>query len=357
MLLIELIRKLEFLRLTKPTIMENLKNLGWLFLLFIFLASCEKESVIEDPLIEAKLEKGVSLFKSKADFEAYLKTLPKSEKAVTNNKAALSSDALEFALTPEEFNAVCSETITEDFSAMAPGLFMSVISGPLSSSSENSLFSTATTEGFAVTSESENLVLLNFGIFESQIYTESSADAMWLHFDSEINALGLNLFHLQSGDYVIIELYKDSKMIEFLRVFSNPFQSKFIGINSAQNFDAVKIYSDRSVAWIGLDEISFGACSSDADGDGCLDEDDPFVNSNMEEIITIGECSTGIENQLTAQCGVYMSDLIGLEMEEAKNHGDFVSSVTKLTRSWVDEGLINETEKADIIKCAALFNG
>ncbi|MCM8569356.1 hypothetical protein NE848_08195 [Gramella jeungdoensis] len=337
--------------------MENLKNLGWLLLLFFCLTSCEKESIVQDPGPEAKFEEGVSLFKSKADFEAYLKTLPKSEKAVTNNKAALSSDDLVLASTLEEFNAVCSETISEDFSAMAPNLFMSVISAPLSSSSDNFLFSTATTEGFAVTSESEKLVLLNFGIFESQIYTESSADAMWLNFDSEINALGLKLFHLESGDYVIIELYKDSKMIDKLRVFSNPFQSKFIGINSTQNFDSVKIYSERFVAWLGLDEVTFGACSADADGDGCLDEDDPFVNSNMEDIITIGGCSTGIENQLTPECGVYMSDLIGLVMEEAKNHGDFVSSVTKLTRSWVDEGLINETEKADIIKCAALFNG
>lgn len=106
----------------------------------------------------------------------------------------------------------------------------------------------------------------------------------------------------------------------------------------------------------GIDDVTFGTCVSDTDGDGCPDSDDALINSNMEEFVNLGGCSNGVLNRMTLgePCGTMMSDMIDvLEKGTYKNHGEFTKQVGKLTEKWINEGLITLEEKELIESCAA----
>ena len=93
-------------------------------------------------------------------------------------------------------------------------------------------------------------------------------------------------------------------------------------------------------------------CDDDDDNDGVLDEDDAFPYSNMDATVCIGDCDSGVDNQVLAD-GATFNDLIGEAAAEAKNHGDFVSAVSKLANQWKKDGLISGKEKGKITSCAA----
>lgn len=94
-------------------------------------------------------------------------------------------------------------------------------------------------------------------------------------------------------------------------------------------------------------------CDEDIDGDGCGNDDDPNDNSNIEAIVDIDGCDSGVDNRVTSDCGITMSDMIdALEADTYKNHGAFIRTVAKLTKLWVDEGLISQLEKDAIMTCA-----
>lgn len=105
----------------------------------------------------------------------------------------------------------------------------------------------------------------------------------------------------------------------------------------------------------GVDDVMFGTCVLDSDGDGCNDSDDAVINSNMEEFVTIDGCSNGVPNKMTLgePCGTMMSDAIDvLEAGTYKNSGQFVKAVTELTKTWMDEGLITQEEQSLLLACA-----
>ena len=51
--------------------------------------------------------------------------------------------------------------------------------------------------------------------------------------------------------------------------------------------------------------------------------------------------------------GSTFNDLIGAAADNAKNHGAFVSAVSKLANQWKKDGLISGKEKGKIASCAA----
>ena len=335
--------------------MKNLRPYVLLLLMALSLTSCEQDAIIEVQPAQTKNLSAVGPFESKADFEAYVASINKSKKTYSLNKAMSSTGNMEISSSFETFSVICSEINTDDFSSMQSPLFFDTFSAPLATNLNDEFFNAGIIEGVSVSSDSEFLALLNYADFESQIYTTSAGDVMTLKFPEGVNALGLKLFNLGSNDEVIVEVYNNDEMVEEISSFSYAFNSMFVGINSQAKFNTVKIYSEKYAAWMGLDEISFGSCSVDADGDGCVDDEDPFVNSNMEELISMGECSTGISNQMTAECGVTMADLIGAAHDGAKNHGDFVSTMTKMVNTWVSNGLIAKSEKGKLMSCAATW--
>ena len=90
----------------------------------------------------------------------------------------------------------------------------------------------------------------------------------------------------------------------------------------------------------------------DADQDGILDEYDSCLASDLEDTIIIYSCDSGVENLLLDD-GCSLNDLIAQCNHQLKNHGMFVSCVSRLTNGWKREGWISRPEKGAIQRCAA----
>jgi len=90
----------------------------------------------------------------------------------------------------------------------------------------------------------------------------------------------------------------------------------------------------------------------DADEDGILDVEDACFESDLEDSISIYDCDSGVENLLIDD-GCSLNDLIAQCDQRLKNHGMFVSCVSRLTNDWKKEGWISWKEKGAIQRCAA----
>ena len=82
------------------------------------------------------------------------------------------------------------------------------------------------------------------------------------------------------------------------------------------------------------------------------DAEDAFPNSNLDEFVSHGVCSTDVANHLFEDGATFM-DLIGEALAGAKNHGQFVSAVTRMANDWTKDGLISGSDKGAITSCAA----
>ncbi|MCX5886120.1 MAG: hypothetical protein NT096_09465 [Proteobacteria bacterium] len=99
--------------------------------------------------------------------------------------------------------------------------------------------------------------------------------------------------------------------------------------------------------------IDFNVCEGlDTDGDWVTDNDDQCPQSNLAPTITIGECDTGVKNQVSSD-GCSMNDQIDQCGGNAKNRRQFLKCVTRLTKDWQGSGLITGKERKAILKCAA----
>ena len=341
--------------------MKNLNNLLVLSFLAIFATSCEKES-IDSPDLKANQAKNLSAnpdfqgFNSVGDFDNYARQISNGSKSKSLFKEMTQIGGLTMTSSIKEFSSLCSETLTEDFSAVLEGEF-GFISGKLDTNTNQGPIAPGDIQpGLAFSTGSGSMVAINSPFLGSSIFSFGLSDTFNVEFDEGVNSLGLDIFNMGSGDVLVIELMESGNAVETASIpFSNG-QKTFVGLNSNSNFDSVKLSWKNSLGSMVLDVVSFGSCSSDADGDGCMDADDPFVNSNMEEFITMGDCDTGVANQITSECGVMMADLIENAQETSKNHGQFVSSVAHLVKAWVEEGLISTSEKGKIVNCAGKWS-
>jgi hypothetical protein len=95
----------------------------------------------------------------------------------------------------------------------------------------------------------------------------------------------------------------------------------------------------------------------DTDGDGVGDNGDAFPDSNLSPTCSIGDCDSGVANQLMADGSTFM-DHIGAALDAAgDNHGQFIQAVTKLADGWKKTGLISGRDKGAITSCFAQTNG
>lgn len=94
---------------------------------------------------------------------------------------------------------------------------------------------------------------------------------------------------------------------------------------------------------------------ADSDGDGVGDNADPFPNSDQSATVTVDGTDTGITNQSLGD-GSTFNDRIGVCKVDARNHGEYVRCVVKLTDSWKQAGLISGREAGQIRNAAARNN-
>lgn len=96
--------------------------------------------------------------------------------------------------------------------------------------------------------------------------------------------------------------------------------------------------------------------------DGLLDEVrihdvaltvDDIVALMQPATVIVGDVDTGVEDR-AVDGDATMNDLIAVCAEEARNHGEFVSCVTRLTNDWRKDGLISKDEEKAIDQAAAL---
>lgn len=94
----------------------------------------------------------------------------------------------------------------------------------------------------------------------------------------------------------------------------------------------------------------------DTDGDGIPDDfptgSDECDESDLSETVIIDGCDSGVENALFEN-GCTISDDIMECADGAKNHGKFVSCVSKLANGLKKDGLISGKKKGAIQSCAA----
>jgi len=90
----------------------------------------------------------------------------------------------------------------------------------------------------------------------------------------------------------------------------------------------------------------------DSDHDGIRDVDDYCPNSTHNQTIVIDGCDTGVADQLFAD-GCSIGDLISVLAGSARNHGQFVNIVSKLTVFLKRNGIITGSEGSRMMRCAA----
>src|SRR5690606_21558453 len=191
-------------------------------------------------------------------------------------------------------------------------------------------------------------------------YSEPSPFHLSINFTTEVYKVAMNIGFLYSNfedEEITVDVFGESGLIRAFEVYvPNKNVTTLLKIETLEEIEKILIYSKTNNTWVGISNISFGNnCfpEIDTDGDGCLNEDDRFVESNMEVYVVLHGCETGVENRVTSGCGVMMSDLIDeLEVGTYRNHGGFVKEVAHLTETWLMEGLITEEEKDAIVACA-----
>jgi len=136
---------------------------------------------------------------------------------------------------------------------------------------------------------------------------------------------------------VVFPFYKSLKIVEIADSSGNLMMNVDVA-------DEVILFCD-----LHPDDIE---CQQDSDGDGINDDADQCQDSDMNTLVTLDNCNTGVSNKLLDD-GCTLSDLIAQCAEKAKNHGAFVSCIAHLTNSWKKAGIISEEQKDSIQQCAA----
>lgn len=200
------------------------------------------------------------------------------------------------------------------------------------------------------------------GIVGHAVIANHQAETLIIEFtDDNVTVVSMKLLTLFSNQATFdIKIYGNSDaLLGTTSVIGGTPVGTYFGVQSEAPIKKITIWGFDYVNWgnepPGVDDVMFGTCVVDSDGDGCNDSDDAVVNSNMEEFVNIDGCSNGVPNKMTLgePCGTMMSDAIDvLEAGTYKNTGQFVKAVTQLTKTWMDGGLITQAEQTLLLACA-----
>jgi hypothetical protein len=93
-------------------------------------------------------------------------------------------------------------------------------------------------------------------------------------------------------------------------------------------------------------------CDADDDNDGVPDASDANPFSNMAATVSVNGCDSGAAN-VVLPSGLTLMDSIAAAQASAKNHGDFVSSVTAICNAAKALGLMDGSAQGAIMACAS----
>ncbi|HQR45872.1 MAG TPA: peptidase [Thermoanaerobaculia bacterium] len=90
----------------------------------------------------------------------------------------------------------------------------------------------------------------------------------------------------------------------------------------------------------------------DADLDGVADDVDCNPHSDLSPTVVIDGCDSGVPNTFFSN-GCTIADLVGKSADGARNHGAYVSAVTKVLNELKKSGVITGAQMGAIQSCAA----
>jgi hypothetical protein len=90
----------------------------------------------------------------------------------------------------------------------------------------------------------------------------------------------------------------------------------------------------------------------DADNDGVPDDEDAFPNSDMRPFVDVGNGPTTVKN-VVLEDGATIQDLVNEAMENARNHGQYVSAIARLANDLRKDGTITQRESVILKNGAA----
>jgi len=101
--------------------------------------------------------------------------------------------------------------------------------------------------------------------------------------------------------------------------------------------------------------FDFEANAPDTDGDGVGDDVDHCINSDMRPFVDAGNGPTSIPNIMDDN-GCFLQDDINEMADNAQNHGQYVSAVTKWSKALADAGVITNKQRAELVSAAGRSN-
>lgn len=284
-------------------------------------------------------------------------------------KSATTVGTLTFYDDPAEFP--CSGLPTEDFEE-ATNAYPEGVYNPLNANTSTwflpagsilpgiSFSLTRTGPLGPYTSPDLNIWAGSNGIVGHAVVANHQAETLIIEFtDNNVTVVSMKLLTLFSNQVTFdINIYGNSdELLGTKSVIGGTPAGTYFGVQSEAPIKKITIWGFDYVYWgnepPGVDDVMFGTCILDSDGDGCPDSEDAVINSNMEDFVTIDGCSNGVPNKMTSECGNMMSDMIDdLEAGTYKNNGQFVKAVTLLTKTWMEEGLITQEQQTLLLACA-----
>lgn len=321
--------------------MKHLKNLCYLIFALTIIISCEKEenALLENTKIDQKQEllqrREVSsnwFFWNPEQFGCT--NLPIQNFAATNYGGS-------FAAPIDEY----TNTLQFSTGDILPGISFDVLN---TINPNAALFIPSNSYGYP------NILMSSYSTGSLVVYFTNN----------DVKDVSMRLFDQQTSDMIVTISGEDDHFIAQTQVtYTHPDDravGKFMGFHSDESIKKIIITSNYGFE--GIDMISFGNCSDpDLDDDGILNEDDPFPESNVNEMLSIGENNLDIENVFVEE-GTTMMDQIDALIAEINEkydgsnysalHREFIREISKITYYWTKDRLITRSERSAISSAA-----